>query len=139
MINNNLVLDSKIGNEVHNASYPTHYPKKEKRAVTAQCTLYCVYIDMAQNVIFYAPLTTLHIAFQKQAELIVYLQINLQLLCNLRSQRHKCFYQAQRDCSTPSSDIIYNFNSVPNCKWANFKSWIHDYKYSSRKTCCLYK
>ena len=40
MINNHLVLETKIGNEVHNASYPTYYSKREKK--TAQCKLYWV-------------------------------------------------------------------------------------------------
>ena len=39
MMNNHQVLDSKIRNEVHNASYPAHYSKKEK---TTQCKFYGV-------------------------------------------------------------------------------------------------
>ena len=56
-----MVLDSKIRNEVHNASYPTHYPKKEKKTEQLNAH-YIVSIDTAQNVIFYAPLsyTTFH-------------------------------------------------------------------------------
>ena len=62
---------------------------------------------MTQNVILCTTDTTLHFK-NKLSSLPIYLHFNLQLLlCKQKSQRHRCFYQAQRDCSTLSSDIIY--------------------------------
>ena len=56
MINNDLVLDSKIGNEVQ-MHLTQHITQKRKKQHNVH---YIVFIDMTQNVIFYAPLTTLH-------------------------------------------------------------------------------
>ena len=52
-MNNHLVLDSKIENEVHNASYTTHYPKKKEKQHHVNY-IGLIFTDMAQNVIFYA-------------------------------------------------------------------------------------
>ena len=68
MMNNHQVLDSKIRNKVHNASYPTHYSKMKEKQHNVN---FMGFIDPKCYLLCTTEALTLQFAFQKQAELIV--------------------------------------------------------------------